>query len=341
MNSCQLSVKGKSNPLGFAPTKSIIVILVDGLGYRQLEQVSGHAPTLWRNSKPIKSFFPATTSVNIKSFATGLPPAEHGFLGYRLRHNQGTTNLLSDLEKIDLSEFDSVRNISESGDANCNFSVVSMGEYRNSAFSKVTMSGAEYHAAETIQQRFQVASKIAQKPSQVVYLYIPELDKTGHKQGWGSARWIEYLEEIESGLRSIAGGDFGVVLTSDHGMVNTSADLQIHLEKYISQEDIEAMVGDTRCVYLHTKLSKSEIMESLEGLPLSVYETEELEQAGWFGGVVAERFRYRLPQIVLMAHGDHVILHKDFNTERAYKMVGHHGTFDDRELEVPLMRIGL
>jgi hypothetical protein len=42
-----------------------------------------------------------------------------------------------------------------------------------------------------------------------------------------------------------------------------------------------------------------------------------------------------------MARGNSVILHKDFNTERAYKMVGHHGTFADNELEVPLMRIGL
>ncbi|HEY7796316.1 MAG TPA: hypothetical protein VIB61_00900, partial [Microbacteriaceae bacterium] len=62
---------------------------------------------------------------------------------------------------------------------------------------------------------------------------------------------------------------------------------------------------------------------------------------GWFGGVVLEKFRYRLPDIVLIAHGNHVILHKDFNSERAYKMVGHHGTFEDREIEVPLMRIGI
>ena len=42
-----------------------------------------------------------------------------------------------------------------------------------------------------------------------------------------------------------------------------------------------------------------------------------------------------------LSNGMHVILHKDFNTERAYRMVGHHGTYDDREIEVPLMRIGI
>lgn len=341
MNSSQLAVRGKVNPLGFTPVKSVIVVLVDGLGYRQLEQVSGHAPTLWKNSKPIKSGFPATTSVNIKSFATGLPPAQHGFLGYRLKHEQGTTNLLSDLEKIDISEFDTVANISETGDKHCVFSVVSMEEYRHSGFSKVTMSGANYVSAETIEERFRQAKQIANNPGQVVYLYIPELDKTGHKEGWGSARWVEYLEDIDSGIKSTISDDIGIVLTSDHGMVNTNSDLQIHLDQFVEGESIEAMVGDTRCTYLHTKLTKSDLEKRLEDQPLSVYEIAELEEAGWFGGVIDQRFRYRLPEIVLMAHDDHVILHKDFNTERAYKMVGHHGTFDDREIEVPLMRIGI
>lgn len=341
MDSCQLAVRGKSNQLGFESTKSVIVILVDGLGYRQLEQVSGHAPTIWKNSKPIKSSFPATTSVNIKSFASGLPPAEHGFLGYRLKHNQGTTNLLSDLEKIDISEFNSVRNISETGDNQCKFSVVSMEEYRNSGFSRVTMPGADYHSAETIQDRFRVAKGIAANPGHVIYLYIPELDKTGHKEGWGSDRWIQYLEEVESGLRTLQSLDVGVVLISDHGMVNTVPEKQIHLDQFIGADDIQAMVGDTRCTFLHTKLTKNEILAAVDSQPMSVYEVEELEDAGWFGGEVLLEFRYRLPRIVLIAHGDHVILHKDFNTERAYKMVGHHGTFDDRELEVPLMRIGI
>lgn len=341
MNSSQLAVRGKANPLGFAPVKSVIVVLVDGLGYRQLEQVAGHAPTLWKNSKPIKSGFPATTSVNIKSFATGLPPAQHGFLGYRLKHHQGTTNLLSDLEKIDISEFDTISNISETGDKHCVFTVVSMEEYRNSGFSKVTMSGANYVAAETIGERFMRAKQIANNPGQVVYLYIPELDKTGHKEGWGSVKWVEFLEEIESGIRSTMNEQIGMVLTSDHGMVNTTSDLQIHLDQFVEEELIEAMVGDTRCNYLHTKLTKTDLETRLEGQPLSVYEISELEEAGWFGGVVEPGFRYRLPEIVLIAHDDHVILHKDFNTERAYKMVGHHGTFDDREIEVPLMRIGI
>lgn len=341
LNSSQAAVRGEANLLGFAPVKSVVVVLVDGLGYRQLEQVSGHSPTIWNNSKPIKSGFPATTSANIKSFSTGLTPAEHGFLGYRLRHNQGTTNLLSDLEEIDLSEFDTVPNLSEKSDRKCVVSVVSMEEYRDSAFSQVTMKGARHFGAETIRDRFKVAKEVCQNPGQVVYLYIPEMDKTGHREGWGSDKWLEYLEEVDAGVRSLAASGVGIVLTSDHGMVNTRPELQIHLDEYIEGKNIQAMVGDTRCTYLHTSLTKEFLLEALKDLPLSVYESSEIEQAGWFGGDVAEEFRYRLPEIVLIAHDDHVILHKDFNGERAYKMVGHHGTFDDREIEVPLMRIGL
>lgn len=341
LNSCRLAVAGKSNPLGFSSVTSVVVILVDGLGYRQLEQVSGHAANIWNNSKPIKSGFPATTSVNIKSFATGLTPAEHGFLGYRLKHNQGVTNLLTDLEKIDLAEFSGVPNITDSSDKNCRYSVVSRSEYRDSGFSKVTMSGAEFHGVDDLTERFRVAGNLASRAGQVIYLYVPELDKTGHKEGWGSSTWIEYLEQIDSGVRYLAQKGVSVVLTSDHGMINTTPALQIHLDEFVDANDIEVMVGDTRCTYLHTKLSKNILENALEDQPVDVFEVSELEKAGWFGGDVSSEFRYRLPDIVLMAQGDHVILHKDFNTERAYKMVGHHGTFDEREIEVPLMRIGI
>ena len=341
LNSCQLAVRGKANPLGFNSVTSVIVILVDGLGYRQLEQVSGHAPNIWRNSKPIKSGFPATTSVNIKSFATGLTPAEHGFLGYRLKHNQGVTNLLTDLEKIEISEFAGGINISDGGDRQCKFSVVSRSEYEESGFSRVTLTGADFHGVDELSERFRAASRIAQNPGQVVYLYIPELDKTGHKEGWGSASWLKHLEQVDSGVRYLAQKALPVVLTSDHGMINTSPELQIHLDRFVSSRHIEAIAGDTRCSYLHTSLSKANLEEVLEGQPLSVYELRDIEEAGWFGGEVQTEFRYRLPDIILVAHENHVILHKDFNTERAYKMIGHHGTFDDREIEVPLMRIGL
>ena len=341
LNSCRLAVNGASNPLGFDHVHSVVVIFVDGLGYRQLEQVSGHAPTIWKSSKPIKSGFPATTSVNIKSFATGLTPAEHGFLGYRLKHNQGVTNLLTDLEKIDLAEFASVGNITDSLDRNIKFSVVSRSEYRDSGFSKLTMSGVDFHGVDDLSERFRVAGNIAANSGQVIYLYAPELDKTGHKEGWGSKTWVEYLEQIDSGVRYLAQKGVALVLTSDHGMINTTPSLQIHLDEFVDASDIEAMVGDTRCTYLHSKLSKKDLERALEGQPLDVFDISEVEQAGWFGGEVSQEFRYRLPDIVLIAHGDHVILHKDFNTERAYKMVGHHGTYDDREIEVPLMRIGI
>lgn len=341
LDSCQLAVRGLANPLGFKPVTSVVSVLVDGLGYRQLEQVAGHASTIWKNAKPIKSAFPATTSVNIKSFASGLTPAQHGFLGYRLRHRQGVTNLLSDMEKIDIAEFDTTMNLSQVNSSDCQFSVVSMEEYRDSGFSRVTMRGSEYQAAETIAERFAKAAQIAQKDNQVIYLYIPELDKTGHKTGWGSAKWLEYLEEVEAGVRSLVGQNIPVTLTSDHGMVNTRPELQIHLDEFVPGDEIEAMVGDTRCTYLHTKLSKQYLQEVLQDQPLNVFESSELEGAGWFGGEVADEFRYRLPEIILIALGDHVILHREFNSERAYKMVGHHGTFDDRELEVPLMRIGI
>lgn len=336
-----LACLGKPNPLGLSKVSSAINVLVDGLGYHQLKRVSGHAPTLAQAAKSISVNFPATTATNIKSYATGLKPNQHGFLGYRMLHEQGLSNLLADLDKFSLDSFESEATIMEGlATQGLKGYVVSSEEYRNTAFTKVTMRGAEFVSAETIEHRFEVSKQLAQTKGCVIYCYIPELDKTGHKEGWGSDTWLAHLESIESAVRKLGlGNGIGLTLTADHGMINTSNDLHIRLENYIASEELLSLAGDTRVCYLHTQLSLAEVTLRLAEVPVSVFSIEQLEDAGWFGGTVIDQYRNRLPQLVLVASGRHIILHADYASPRAYNLIGHHGAFSPDELDVPLVRI--
>lgn len=332
---------GKPNPLGLSRVSSSINVLVDGLGFHQLKRLSGHAPKLAAAAKAISANFPATTATNIKSYATGIRPNEHGFLGYRMLHEQGLSNLLADLDKFLLDPFDREPTIMEGlPGLGLKGYVVASEEYRTTAFTKATMRGAEFVAAETIEERLTVSKRLAATKGSVIYCYIPELDKIGHKEGWGSNRWLDYLEQLEITLKNLdLDKSIGLTLTADHGMINTEPKLQIRLEQFIASSELKSLAGDTRVSYLHTELDVVEVSKRLEQEQVAVYSIEEIEQAGWFGGAVATQYRNRLPQIVLVALGKHVILHSDYASPRAYSLIGHHGTFSPEELDVPLVRI--
>ncbi|MEL0237472.1 MAG: alkaline phosphatase family protein, partial [Aquiluna sp.] len=90
---------GKPNALALPARKSIVVCLIDGLGAQQLRERSGHASFLssaLKLSSIITCAYPATTSVNIGSFATGLTPGQHGLIGHQVwdRRHDERINLL-------------------------------------------------------------------------------------------------------------------------------------------------------------------------------------------------------------------------------------------------------
>ena len=59
--------------------------MVDGLGRSLLKQRSGHAPylrSLLDSGRTLTAAFPTTTAASLASLGTGLPPGQHGMVGY-------------------------------------------------------------------------------------------------------------------------------------------------------------------------------------------------------------------------------------------------------------------
>src|SRR5699024_5003593 len=77
------------NTLGLPTASSAILLMVDGLGLEQLEQFSAHAPFFRRTMQQqtadqteMSTIYPSTTAAALSSLGTGLPPGEHGIVGY-------------------------------------------------------------------------------------------------------------------------------------------------------------------------------------------------------------------------------------------------------------------
>ena len=350
-----MAVQGEQNPLQLRPTKKVIVVLVDGLGAEQIMQRSGHAP--WLNSQLNKSSithcgFPATTSANIASFATGLTPGEHGLVGHRVwdrNFNEQINLLIGWNERTDPLVWQPMPTVAERAlekGVSCN--VVAAAEYKDTAYTQATMRAANFISADTWDDRFQRAKEIASaKEHSLTYLYIPELDKYGHKSGWTSSGWAAMLEELDAALRGFCSklpADTGVIITSDHGMMETSDSRQLVLDDLYEKSGVVKYVGgDTRVnyVYLESQDSIEQVVEDLQPFSygFDAVSTSEAISAGWFGKM-RQPARDRLPELMLVAKSDFTLYHSKYFKPRSFQMIAHHGSITSGETRVPLIRIG-
>ena len=347
------SVLGKDNVLGLSKKHSSLVVLIDGLGAENLRQRSGHAPFLsqqLRSSKPITASFPATTSVNIGSFATGMNPGEHGLIGHQVwdRHHDERINLLVGWnERTDPRVWQPHKLVTERAfEIGIRANVIAADEYRLTPFTTATMRLANFVSADSIDDRIDRAIEVARsKEASVSYVYFPELDKYGHQHGWSSPGWANLLEEIDAGVSRLAKnlGSAGMLITADHGMVETSRDRQLILDEYLSNLSLEFFGGDTRTSFLYFNESSDAqaAIDQLEPISyaLGAHLSQEVVDAGWFG-TIGKEAKDRLPEVILLSKSNYTLYHTKFSKQRAFNMISHHGSISDAELKVPLFRIG-
>lgn len=354
--SALLASQGLSNPLDFKPCSRIVVVLVDGLGVEQIRQRAGHAPWLASllNAGTIgHSVFPATTSANIGSFGTGLWPGEHGLIGHLVwdrKHDERMNLLVGWNERTDplvWQPHDTVAEQAQSQGIAVN--VVTASEYRSTPFTAATMRGATFNTAEKWSERFDVALEILnRKPSSITYLYIPELDKYGHKHGWSSSGYATMLEDLDVALRSFVSRQpkgTGIVITADHGMIETTKDKQLVLDDLLDKGGhTQFYGGDTRAgfVYLDDASSVPEVLQNLKpyGYAYDAVPTLDAIRAGLFGPI-GEQAKSRLPELLLLAKGNYTLYHSKYFKPRSFEMIAHHGSLSPSETRVPIIKFGL
>ena len=85
-SSARPRVPGFANTLKLPAARRVCVVMVDGLGRSLLKQRSGHAPvparSLQDSGRTLTAAFPTTTAASLASLGTGLPPGQHGMVGY-------------------------------------------------------------------------------------------------------------------------------------------------------------------------------------------------------------------------------------------------------------------
>jgi hypothetical protein len=336
----------------FAPARSAIVWVIDGLGAHNLSARAGHARFLAdaRGKKDVaRTVFPSTTAAALTSLLTGTAPGEHGIVGYRARvpNTDDVVNQLRgwDTDGLPLS-FQRATPLSRS--LGRPFFAVSRGEYAGTGFTAVTLNGAEFHGADDLEDRVRLAADLAARtPGSLTYLYAPELDSAGHKHGWQSEEWVAVLERVDAAARALAGAvsrDTGVVVTSDHGMVDVPRHRHVLLQEGSPLlEGVRLIGGEPRMLHLYAEPGEAAAVATrwreAEASRAWVLSREELAASGLLGQVAPEVLP-RIGDVVVAARAGIVYYDDRLDDKGPQKMVGQHGSLTDDERVVPLIRLG-
>lgn len=344
------SVQGQKNPLQLSQRRSVVVLLVDGLGSSNLKSAGGHARFL--NSQPgekISCFYPATTSTSLSSLATGSSPNETGFVGYQIFDRVSATpmNLLSGWQSQEQAEaFQNLPTVSElARSEEIAFDVVSPAIYSDSGFTAATMRGSEFHGVNTVAERFTKTQDLLKLPgSRVVYLYVPELDQIAHAWGSESTKWLNALEELDDLVRGFVSKlpkGSALLLTADHGVIDVSPDNHLYIDELFEKELFHFVGGDTRGLFLYLKTKSTDIKSQLEsayGSSCYVVEPQDLIDAGYW--TKTEKQEQYLPDYILLAKRNVALFHRGFAKLKSLNMIGHHGSISAEEMSIPIFRFG-
>ena len=353
------SIEGLPNALGLGHTNKTVVVLADGLGVSSLRARAGHARflnSLLTKTSVVDGVFPSTTAAGITTLTTGVPPGQHGLVGYRVR-DADRDRVVNQLTGWDAGmrpeTWQRARTVFERAtDAGVPSFAIGPRRYTDSGFTQAALRGARYVPAENVSDRFAAARYLLDtEPRALVYLYVPELDVAAHAHGWESDRWLAALEILDGAAARFATElkpDEGLLVTADHGIIDVPSTRHVLFDTVPELvRGVRHIGGDPRCLhlYLEPELGAeagavlADTWRAIEGHRAWVFTRAEAVESGLFG-TVAPEVMPRIGDVLVAARK--LIAYYDSRepNQSARSMVGQHGSLTDEELRVPLIRSG-
>ncbi|AGA91671.1 putative AP superfamily protein [Thioflavicoccus mobilis 8321] len=341
-----------------ADTTSLVLLVIDGLGADWLARQAPDGLLARHRHATITSVFPPTTAAAIPTFLTGLAPQQHGLTGWHtyLRELGSVMTVLPGHPRyggasyraagIDPERLFTIRPVFEQMKARG--LALSPAHIAYSDFNRTLCRGAEIQPFQSLTEMFCRAGRALRRPRgpQYLYLYWPELDRLGHEQGIDSPAALAHLHAIEAALAdfidAIAGTDTLLLITADHGQLDTTPEDRIELDDHPGLTDCLTLplCGEPRTAYCYLRPGRVEqFIDSCRerlGERALIRPSSDLIAAGLFGrGAPHPRLAERVGDYALLMRGTAVIRDR-LPFEEAHRMVGVHGGLSAGELRVPL-----
>ena len=358
-----LGVEGFTNSLALPAAEKICVVLADGLGRNLLKQKAAHTPFLrsvvqaGQGEVPVwlDSTFPSTTAAALSSFGTGLPAGQHGMVGYDVLDpdQDKVVNLLGNWDAgVDPSAWQPFPTVFERIAGDVDVSTVSLAQFDNSPMTRAALRGGRFIAGTTSHARTAAAAEaMASSGPSLMYFYVNELDKAGHRYGCRSEQWEHQLEELDATVKRLSASlpaGTTILLTADHGMLDVPEPQRIDFSQDPELvEGVRHTAGEPRMVHLYLEEAHLEAAAGARDRLLAAWKarfgdrvwafTREEAVAGGLFGDVRPAVEGRIGDVMIAAR-DAVALYDGRRMRpTAMEVVGQHGSLTKAEREVPLL----
>lgn len=221
--------------------------------------------------------------------------------------------------------------------------------FAGSGLTVAGLRGAPHLGADCLEARPGLAVEALRRGIPLVYLYVGELDHTGHAHGWRSVRWLEQLERLDAALAGLARrvpAGTRIILTADHGMVDTGPDRRIDVSaRPALSRDVVAVAGEPRFTHLYVPGSDQDVASEVA----QRWRDELGERALWIGtraeadrhlGPVGQRAAGVVGDVLVAMSREWVAVDPRVHSESAMAMPGVHGSLTDAETSIPLLVTG-
>jgi hypothetical protein len=320
----------------------VVLLVLDGLGWEQLQARRHLAPTLASmEGGPIATVLPTTTATALTSLATGTPPGEHGVVGYRIHVHGEVLNVL--------------RWTTAAGDARQTIPpqkvqtqlpflghrppVVTRAEFARTGFTMAHLEGVRFSGYRMSSTLVTEIARITNSSEPFVYGYYEGIDKVSHEYGLGAyydAELVAADRLVADVLNAVPSGT-AVLVVSDHGQVEVGADV-IPLDADVMAH-VSLQSGEGRSRWLHARPGHVSALvdaaTAAHGDDAWVVTRDDVIEGGWFGARVSNDALARLGDVALVARTDVAFIEP--TDTGPYDLIGRHGSATAAELYVPLL----
>jgi Type I phosphodiesterase / nucleotide pyrophosphatase len=356
-----LGTPGFENTLHVEPLQAACLLVIDGLGWELLRGHPEDAPFLHGlAAHGLTTGFPATTTSSLGSIGTGLPPGEHGLVGYcfavpgydrpmnALKWQLYGSGPQVDLREAFAPELAQPRPtvFERAAAAGVRVTLIGPGYLARSPLERAVLRGGRYRFALGMGDLASEATRAFGEGRSFAYAYHPALDTTGHVRGLASEAWALELRHVDRVAEDIADrlrpGQV-LVVTGDHGMVDLDRADRVEVADHPElMNGVRMLGGEARARHVYTRDGAAEEVrdawQALLGNRMWVRTRDEAIEEGWFGPVVQGEIRPRIGDVVAAAFGPVGVFQKEVDSRQA-EFVGHHGSMTNDEQIVPFILV--
>jgi Type I phosphodiesterase / nucleotide pyrophosphatase len=332
-------------PEPVATAEQVVLLVLDGLGWEQLQDRRELMPVLSSmTGGAITTVAPTTTATALSSIATGLTPAEHGLLGYRmmiggevlnvLRWNSAGADKRRSFPPRDVQPFAAFMGH--------DVPVISPAELQTSAFTEAHLFGSRPVGWRAVSAIAVEVRRQLSAGERFVYAYYGGVDKTAHERGFGEFYDAElrFADRVVADVRAELPSGAVLLVTADHGQVhvgNNTIEPEPGLLATVNQQS-----GEGRFRWWHVpRGAGDEVAKGAAeqyGDVAWVVTREQVIDEHWFGPTISPLMASRLGDVALVPHAP-VSFH-DPTDSGPFALVCRHGSLTPAEVLVPLLAGG-